>query len=137
MRLSGPETAVQAAAARIGGELSADLGHWSALRDCALPFFQGAGSRAENVGGSLWQIHCAPAAPLPPGPCLIEWAGARRWWHTPQSADEVRAYAESVGGVALPAGGAPDFQGPIMERLKQAFDPKGVLNPHLLPAHQV
>ena len=137
MRLSGPETAVQAAAARIGGELSSDLSHWSALRDRALPIFQGEGSGAERLGGSLWQIHCASAAPLPPGPCLIEWAGARRWWHTQKSADEVRAYAESVGGVALPAGGAPDFQGPIMGRLKQAFDPKGVLNPHLLPSDQV
>lgn len=137
VRLSGPETAVQAAAARIGGELSSDLSHWSALRDRALPIFQGAGSRAESLGGSLWQIHCAAAAPLPPGPCLIEWAGARRWWHTPKSADAVRAYAESVGGVALPAGSAPNFQGPIIERLKQAFDPKGVLNPHLLPANQV
>ena len=152
VRLSGPEPAVAAAAARIGGELSSDLSHWNALRDRTLPIFRrrGAGDpvpesaegpvrgRAFNGAvpepandSSLWHIHCAPAAPLPPGPCLIEWAGARRWWQTQTPPEEVRAYAASAGGVAVLAGSAPDFPGPIMPRLKRAFDPKGVLNPHL------
>ncbi len=153
VRLSGPEAAVQAAAARIGGELSSDLGHWSALRDWALPIFHGVGdggaaqrrggkgaaekgvgggvAREAEDGAALWRIHCAPAAPLPPGRCLVEWAGARRWWRTNAPPEAVHAYAKTAAGVAVLAHCAPDFNAPIMARLKQAFDPNRVLNPHL------
>ena len=49
-------------------------------------------------GQRLWQIHCAPAAELPPGACLVEWSGARRWWRTDARGEDVRAYAEQAGG---------------------------------------
>lgn len=130
VRLSGPEQAVAAAAQRIGGEVSFDLGLWSKLRDQALPFFQQGGEDASR----LWRIDCPPAAKPPSGPCLLDWAGARRWWRTDLPPPAVQAYAAEIGGVASPAGGALHAQGPMMARLKQAFDPKGVLNPHLLQA---
>ena len=128
VRLSGMADSVDAAAARIGGEQSPDLSLWHALRDRTLPTFQNAG----QDGAVLWQINCAPAAELPPGPCLVEWAGARRWWRTDAPPSAVRAYAAEAEGVALPAGAAPSFQTPLMMRLKQAFDPQSLFNPHLV-----
>ena len=130
VRLSGMAESVDAAAARIGGEQSSDLSLWLALRDRTLPIFQNAG----QDGAVLWQINCAPAAELPPGPCLVEWAGARRWWRTDEPPSAVCAYAEEAGGVALRAGAAPSFETPLMIRLKEAFDPQSLFNPHLFDA---
>ena len=133
VRLSGMAESVDAAAARIGGERSPDQSAWEALRDRTLPIFQ-----AANQGGAaLWQINCAPAAELPPGPCLVEWVGARRWWRTDEPSSAVCAYAAEAEGAALPAGAAPSFQTPLMMRLKQAFDPKSLFNPSLADADAV
>ena len=130
VRLSGMAQSVDAAASRIGGEQSPDLSFWQALRDRALPIFSSAG----QGGATLWQINCAPAAELPAGPCLVEWGGARRWWRTDEPSSAVSAYAAEADGVALRAGAAPSFQTPLMMRLKQAFDPQALFNPHLIDA---
>ena len=130
VRLSGMADSVDAAASRIGGEQSPDLSLWQALRDRALPVFRSAGQGS----ATLWQINCAPAAELPAGPCLVEWGGARRWWRTDEPPSAVCAYAAESGGIALPAGAAPSFQTPLMIRLKQAFDPQALFNPHLIDA---
>ena len=130
VRLSGMAESVDAAASRIGGEQSPDLSLWLALRDRTLPIFRSAGQDA----AVLWQINCAPAAELPPGPCLVEWAGARRWWRTDEPPSVVRTYAAEADGVALRAGAAPSFQTPLMIRLKEAFDPQSLFNPHLADA---
>ena len=130
VRLSGMAESVDAAASRIGGEQSSDLGLWQALRDRALPTFRS----ARPGGTALWQINCAPAAELPIGPCLVEWGGARRWWRTGEPPSAVCAYAAEAGGAAWPAGAAPSFQTPLMMRLKRAFDPKALFNPHLADA---
>ena len=130
VRLSGMGDSVDAAAARIGGEQSPDPGLWPALRDRALPIFQHQG----HDGTPLWQIHCAPAAALPAGPCLVEWGGARRWWRTEEPASSVCAYAREANGVAQPADAAPSFETPLMLRLKRAFDPEALFNPHLAHA---
>ena len=127
VRLSGPEQAVAAAAQRIGGEVSSDVVFWSKLRDQALPFFRQRGEDASR----LWRIDCPPAAKPSSGPCLMDWAGGRRWWRTDLPPPAVQAYAAEIGGVASPAGGALHVHNPMTARLKQAFDPKGVLNPHL------
>ena len=130
VRLSGMAESVEAAASRIGGETLPDLSLWQALRDRALPIFRNAG----EGGATLWQINCASAAELPTGPCLVEWGGARRWWRTDEPPSAVCAYAAEAGGVALPAGAAPSFQTPLMKRLKRAFDPAALFNPHLVDA---
>ena len=127
IRLSGPERTVAAAARRIGGELSSDVQLWRELRDRAAPFFR----RRSEGRAKLWRIDCAPAAKLPPSPCLTEWAGARRWWHTALPPDAVQAYAAEAGGSAAPAHGAANISSPMMARLRQAFDPQGVLNPDM------
>jgi glycolate oxidase FAD binding subunit len=69
---------------------------------------------------------------------LLEWNGALRWLRTDASAAEVRARAREAGGHATAFRGATDptltFH-PLPEslmrlhrRLKQTFDPAGVLN---------
>ena len=131
VRLSGMADSVDAAASRIGGEQSPDLSLWQALRDRALPVFRS----AEQGGAALWQINCAPAAELPAGLCLVEWGGARRWWRTDEPLSAVCAYAAEAEGVALLAGTAPSFQTPLMMRLKRAFDPESLFNPHLADAN--
>ena len=166
VRLSGPQTAVAAAVARIGGDACADLSLWRALRDRALGFF----AARPGPGFRLWRIDCAPAVPLPSGPCLIEWSGARRWWWTDLAPAAVRAHTAAAHGVAAVAQGrvgrslsgsaAPpgdagreavgasflgrcatdghvDAQMALFARLKAAFDPKGVLNPHLSDANAI
>ena len=130
VRLSGMAESVEAAASRVGGEQSPDPSLWQALRDRELPIFE----TAAQGGAALWQIHCAPAAKLPTGPCLVEWGGARRWWRTDEPPSAVRAYAAEADGAALPAGVAPSFQTPLMRRLKRAFDPQALFNPHLIDA---
>ena len=134
VRLSGADSAVRAAAASLGGE-HGDANFWNGLRDRSLTCFE------RLPGRSLWAVVCPPAAP-PPGAggggedeeCVIEWAGARRWWATRRSADAVRAYAVAVSGRALPAYGGPEIGGAISGRLKRAFDPDNLLNPGIVDA---
>ena len=138
VRLSGPESPVRRAAAGLGGESAADGSTWNQLRDRALPCFERRPQR------TLWELVCPPAAPLPPGEgegesepddeCVIEWAGARRWWCTRRPDAEVLAYAAGVAGRALPAYGGPVLDGAISSRLKRAFDPDNVLNAGIVDA---
>ena len=138
VRLSGAESPVRGAAAGLGGERSVDGSVWNGLRDRALPCFE------RRPGRALWEVVCPPAAPLPPGEgegknredeeCVVEWAGARRWWSTQLPDDEVQAYAAGVDGRALPAYGGPVLDGAISSRLKRAFDPDNVLNPGIVDA---
>ncbi|MEM1432682.1 MAG: glycolate oxidase subunit GlcE [Pseudomonadota bacterium] len=146
LRLAGPAAAVEQATARIRHETQAEVrdrpGFWASLRDFAHPFFQG----PRETGGS------APAdrlyrASLPLGtPALdadaaglLEWRGAQRWYWL--SATEVGAVAEQVrtrGGYLLPAAdpGLTANRQPgvaaVADRLRSAFDPAGIFNPHLV-----
>jgi glycolate dehydrogenase FAD-binding subunit len=99
---------------------------------------------------ALWRVNVAPsrsgsfAAALDQGDVdwFYDWAGALVWAGAPSTVD-VRALAEANGGHAMlvraPSGqhkstpvGHPEA--PIVAlltaRLKQAFDPVGVLDPH-------
>ncbi len=129
VRLSGAESRVRGAAAGLGGEPTAGAPPWNSLRDRALPCFE------KWPGRVLWEVLCPPAAPLPPGECVIEWAGARRWWLTDLPSGRVRAYAADIGGRALAAYGGPLLEGEISRRLKRAFDPDNLLNPGIVRAN--
>lgn len=134
VRLSGAESAVQAAARKLGGDEDAQGAEfWRRLKEHELEFFAG--------DGPLWRVSVPPAAgPMQlPGRWLLDWGGAQRWLKTPARATEVWEAAVRAGGHAtLFRGGdrAGDvFQplGPTLKqlhlRLKRAFDPAGVLNP--------
>ena len=143
LRLSGATAAVQAAHARIGGEIieagMADS-FWNGLRDHADEFFIGAAKAVEG-GASLWRLSVpATTAPLKlSGEQLLEWGGAQRWICTSAPASTLREAAAAVGGHAVLfrghdklAGAFAPPQGALLRihrDLKKAFDPEGVFNP--------
>jgi glycolate oxidase FAD binding subunit len=143
LRLAGAAAAVQAAQARLGGELvEATLaqGFWLGLRDHRDEFFSGA-AKAVAAGASLWRLS-VPATTVPlklSGEQLIEWGGAQRWLCTSTPGAAMREAAALVGGHATlfrapgrVAGMFAPLKPPldrIHRELKKAFDPDGVFNP--------
>ncbi len=141
VRLAGAERGVAAARARIGGEpldagAAADL--WDRLvREQQHPFFGG--------GMPLWRLSLPAATPALalPGPRFIEWGGRQRWLRSTAPAEVIRAAAADHGGHATRfRTGAHGPEGPgevfhplpapllaLHRRLKEAFDPRGILNP--------
>jgi glycolate oxidase FAD binding subunit len=133
IRLSGTHGGVEALARQLGGERVPDGGaFWRAVREQQCAFFQAA--------APLWRLSIkSTTAPLPlPGAQMLEWNGALRWLRTDARPDEVREAARKAGGHATwyrgAAAGANVFHPlaePLMRlhtRLKQTFDPAGVLN---------
>ena len=136
VRLSGAEPAVRAAHSKLGGDEIDDGGvFWESVREQSHSFFQS--------GKSLWRLSIkSTAPPLPlPGKQLMEWGGALRWW-----ADETGVDAGVARGIAKAAGGhatlfrsresCADVFHPlepamlaIHRRIKEKFDPMGILNP--------
>ncbi len=113
--------------------MAGDRDFWQNLREMTLPFFAG--------NDALWRLSVkSTAAPFDcNGPSLIDWGGALRWLRGNPDAAGLRRYAALAGGSAIQfAGGdrsAPLRSPPdpvtrrLHERLKQAFDPQGILNP--------
>ncbi len=135
VRLSGPPRAVSVAAGRIGGERLADKENrfWLRLREQRHAFF--------DTRKPLWRLSLAADAPALPlrGKWLYEWGGALRWLVAETEAESVRAALGASGGHAtLFRHGdraqavfqpLPDGLMRIHKKLKQAFDPAGILNP--------
>tara|TARA_B110000881_G_scaffold32534_1_gene24931 strand:- start:327 stop:1499 length:1173 start_codon:yes stop_codon:yes gene_type:complete len=139
LRLSGAESAIRAARAKLGGELISDGPiFWNSIREQTHPFFQS--------GSSLWRLSLKSNAPPLKllGQQLIEWGGALRWLacsgeHMDTEENIVRS--ESI----LANGNATLFRsnkrsdsvfhppGPqmikIYQRIKEKFDPVGIFNP--------
>ncbi|MCG6871711.1 MAG: glycolate oxidase subunit GlcE, partial [Gammaproteobacteria bacterium] len=136
VRIAGAASAVDKAAADIGGEpLDDDTAFWDSLRDQGHAFF--------GSGRDLWRISVAPAAPLLdlPGDSLIDWGGALRWLASDADAVTIRAASNGIGGHATlfrARDGNPENQrfeplppalAGLHARLKAEFDPAGILNP--------
>ncbi len=137
IRLSGAESAVANAAARIGGETLADAERfWSDVREQRLPFFT-------QPRSALWRASVRATAPQPPvaAPVLVEWGGALRWFIVDDAAEggAIRAWAREHGGHATLFRGEdksvgafqalPDALMGLHRGLKAAFDPAGIFNP--------
>ena len=136
VRLSGAQSAVRAAAEKLGGTTVAQqtaAPYWADLREHRAAFFAG--------DTPLWRLSLpstAPAVALP-GAQLIEWSGALRWLRSGADAATVRAAAERLGGHATlfrggdKTGGVFPPQEATVARLhreiKAALDPAGILNP--------
>jgi len=144
VRLRGSIAAVEQAAATVGGDPIDDAlatPFWEGLREHTDPFFEAADEAIAHQDATLWRLSMPPAAPLLglAGDELIEWHGAQRWLATSIDPGSVRAAATAAGGHATifrgrdrSAGTFTPLAAPlarIHERLKQAFDPAGVLNP--------
>jgi len=134
VRLSGMNRGVQAAAAKIGGEpLANGEQFWQQLREHQLPFFSGE--------KPLWRLSVPATASTfePAAESLLDWGGAQRWIRSNLQADNLRSIAGSAGGHATlfrggdqGAGVFHPLQPPMLalhQRLKQSFDPAGILNP--------
>lgn len=134
VRLAGAATAVKAAAKKIGGEEVTNAAEfWRNVRDQRDVFFSGV--------RPTWRISLqSTAAELDlSGPQLVEWGGALRWLKSDDDAIAVREAARKADGHAtLFRRGAPHISAfhPLPEammrlhqRVKQAMDPAGILNP--------
>lgn len=142
LRLAGAAAAVDAAVARLGGEVvdpaMADA-FWGGLRDQRDEFFLEAG-KAQHAGAALWRLSVpSVASPLAlEGDTLVEWGGAQRWLVCSAPAAAVRAAATVAGGHATlyraqdkSAGVFTQLSAPlarIQQQVKAAFDPDGVFN---------
>lgn len=119
VRLSGTESAVQAAMSKIGGEKIPDgPAFWMALREQTLPGL---------AMHPLWRLSVPTTAKVltAPGQPVIEWGGGVRWYGTDMSADTLRALAKQAGGHATL------FRS--NQSVQQAFSP---LSPPLAALHQ-
>ncbi|MDD5298431.1 MAG: glycolate oxidase subunit GlcE [Rhodocyclaceae bacterium] len=143
VRLSGARAAVDKARRTLGGEVfePAD-GFWAGLREQSDAFFD------LGEGEGLWRLSVPSTAPALnlPGQTLIEWGGAQRWQKgtgAAGGAPDARRVADAAGGHAtLFRGGSAEQRravgvfhplapamAAVQKRLKQAFDPAGILNP--------
>lgn len=134
VRLSGAEPAVRAAQARLGGEAVPDAqAYWESVREQTHRFFRDT--------ATLWRLSVKSTAPPLKfqGTQFIEWGGSLRWLTGDQDPHTIRGATESAGGHAtLFRGGdksigvfhplAPGLM-QLHRRLKQTFDPAGILNP--------
>lgn len=151
LRLEGFAESVAARLAALIDEL-ADFGAARELTpDEAADFWRSVTTAAPLAGTeTLWRAQVAPsrAAALAQsvadedGRCLIDWAGAALWIGAPAACD-VRSAALAAQGHAMlvrapgelrtriPArkAGSPAL-GALEARLRQAFDPAGILDPH-------
>lgn len=135
VRMSGPEKAVKAASARIGGDAGAvDGAYWHKLNEHRLDFFQ--------TEMSVWRL-CLPPATKPltmAGEWIYDWAGGLRWLKTEEPAEAVfTAAAQAYGHARLfrSQNRKGDVFQPLTGKLKQlnqnikqAFDPHDLFNPH-------
>ena len=139
LRLSGSAVGVAQARHTVGGDIETHGNvFWNDLKEQRLAFF--------CDPRPLWRIAVAPATPplALTGEWFYDWGGALRWLKTDVSAREIHAVVQAQGGHArlfrAGADGAGDGAVPVLSpalaqlhrRLKQAFDPHGVLNPQRL-----
>lgn len=134
VRLSGASSALKAAQAKIGGTVVEEgEAFWESVREQTHPFFASA--------ATLWRLSVKPTTPplALPGTQLVEWGGALRWLACDGEAQRIRAAATGAGGHATLFRGADKSCGAfhplapglfkIHQRLKQTFDPAGILSP--------
>jgi glycolate oxidase FAD binding subunit len=131
VRLSGAETAVAAAKVKMGGEEIDAGAYWSELREHRLPFF---------AGDALWRLSLPQTTEpvMQPHAQIVEWGGGLRWIAGEVDPLALRSTAERAGGHATLFRGGDKSVGvfhplkpallKIHRRLKEAFDPAGILN---------
>jgi glycolate oxidase FAD binding subunit len=140
IRLSGAQPAVDAAAARLGGQvLTDDDAFWVSVRDQTHRFF----AECARSHKPLWRLSVRPTAPYTDlgGDQLVEWGGGLRWLAAGERVDSgrLRTWCAAQGGHATLFRSADKNVDafhpldPVMlslhKRLKAVFDPQGVFNP--------
>lgn len=133
LRLSGAASAVAQARQLIGGEaITNNENFWHSIREHTHAFF--------NDERPLWRLSLAPAEPplLLEGDTLLDWGGGQRWLLSNESPATIRQAMENCGGHATlfrHSDRSTDVFQPLPktlkllhQRLKQTFDPAGILN---------
>jgi glycolate oxidase FAD binding subunit len=135
IRLSGAQSAVDAACSALSGEqLDDSEAFWQQrIREQGHAFFQGE--------APLWRLSMPPGAPdiALERKSLIDWGGALRWIRSDHDPQQIFESVAKLGGHATLFRGG-DRNGPIYQplsihlmaihqRLKRAFDPQGLFNP--------
>ncbi len=134
LRFSGAASTIASVQHSQQGEvLENDEDIWTAIRELQHPFFASK--------QPLWRVAMPQVAAQPDvaGDWLIEWGGAQRWLRSDAAAGDIRAQVSALGGHATLFHGG-DRAGAMFQpltagiwqlhqRLKQAFDPAGILNP--------
>lgn len=141
LRLSGSDTAVDAAAAKLGGDIVAnDDQLWASIKDHTHEFFT-QGVQSHGGESSLWRISVAdyvPAIDLD-GEWLYDWAGAQRWLKTSESAERIFDAVAQHGGHATRYTANEDPSQPafqpvkdpmrrLQSRVRDSFDPHRLFN---------
>ena len=145
VRLSGTREGVVSAAQELGGtELDDASTFWRDVRDQKSEDFTGAAFQDETSDGkashskTLWRFSSTPSAPYPAleGVWITEWAGALRWYCGELDPATAFEQAKALGGHAIRWRGGEPLHQPLEpavmklhRRLKEAFDPKRILNP--------
>jgi glycolate oxidase FAD binding subunit len=124
---------VRAAREKLGGEEIADGAlFWERVREQRLDFFA--------KGAVLWRLSIKAVTPplALAGPQLLEWNGALRWLAANAEVSQVRDTAAVAGGHATLFRGGDRHAGvfqplapplaKLHRRLKETFDPHGILN---------
>ena len=165
VRLSGPQAVVEAAAARIGGDASPDPSLWQDLRDCALRFFLARPGPAfrlwridcapaaqlpsgpcliEWSGARRWwwtDLSVAAVQAYAGEACgYATLAQGQPWSNAQDAALPLGAAGRNAADMPLGrrrSASNADGRTALLARLKAAFDPKGVLNPHLVHANAI
>ncbi len=134
LRLSGSAAGVNAAAKKLGGDEHQHSQHyWHDIREHQHAFFK------KESNTPLWRLSLPGNTPSLgiSGHTLLDWAGSQRWLYSHDSAADIRRKVEAAGGSATVFYGddeqpfhplKPGIQR-LHQNLKQAFDPKGILNP--------
>jgi glycolate oxidase FAD binding subunit len=134
IRLSGAVTETEHAASRLNAVgVCEDSTIWRELREHKADFFKG--------DAELWRVSLPSSSDALDldGDCLLDWAGAQRWYRSELPAEEIRDRCADRGGFATLFRGATDQQrfqplpAALREmhfRIKQAFDPHGLFNPN-------
>lgn len=158
IRLEGfsPSVAARVAALKT---LLADVGEVDVLDDAAAGILWDDIRWARPLGGHdpLWRIHVPPSAGARvvaglaalPVRVIYDWAGGLVWLATAatNAAGQIRAAATAAGGHAMLVRGGEDLRrsvpllhpeapavAALEQRVKAAFDPLGVLDPHRFDA---
>jgi len=130
VRLSGAPAALADAGHLLGGDIDPEGEQfWSLLRDGRVP---------GCLEPGLWRVTAPPAALLPSSLCM-NWGGAERWYRVPNpdAAGALVAAVSAAGGSARSFDADYPCSGdPVLERygarLRRAFDPDGLFNPHVM-----
>ncbi len=136
LRLAGKS--IQSAQQKMAAEVWTEGSQfWLNLREQQLDFFTA-------DGPPLWRLSVPPTtSPLDlSGTQLMEWGGAQRWLRSDLAAEVIRTTIAQVGGHAtLFRGGdrssdvfqpLPSALEKLQRRIKEQFDPQGILNPRRL-----